>query len=312
MDFLEAIKNQYWKNQLLATKINSIRNFKTKELNTFNGKYINKDSKYFTHNKDPFKFKSKIVDNNFYSIYSILETLNYDANLVYAEHGLFLGNYFQGKLLNSWVKEVVTFSKFRKKIIESKGLIANPIGPYIHYVDSYATKIIEEDYILVILKHSGTNQNMTTNQIFEEHILDIQRIYGKKVIVQLHPNDISLTKDFSNEVFWTSCGFKRDPAFLLRQKSLISHADMIITDFIGTHLGYCEYLNKEVIRIDSIFDTQFKIANKNDAYEFKLSQCDFKKSQIDLIEKNMPLGEVAQSSKYKNTIEQLWGFEYLK
>jgi hypothetical protein len=312
MDLLEVIKDKYWENQFLATKINLIRNFKTKEINTFNGKYINEYSKYFTYNKDPFKFKSKIVDNNFYSIFTILETLNYNASQVYAEHGLFLGNYFQIKLLNSWIKEVVTFSKFRKKIIESNGLIANPIGPYIHYVESYATKIIEEDYILLILKHSGTNQNMTTNQIFEEHILNIQRIYGNKVIVQIHPNDISLIKDFSKEVFWTSCGFKKDPDFLLRQKSLISHANLIITDFVGTHLGYCEYLNKEVIRIDSIFDTQFKIANKNDAYEHKLSQCDLKKSQIDLIEKSMPLGEVAQSSNYKNIIEELWGFEYLK
>jgi hypothetical protein len=312
MDFLELLKNYYWKNRISATTINYIRNYKKTELDTFKGLYLDKKSKYFTSNNDPFKFKSKIVDNNFYSIYSILETLNYDTNLVYAEHGLFLGNYFQGKLKNSWIKEVVTFSSFRKKIIESNGLIANPIGPYIHYVDSYATKIVEEDYILVILKHSGTNQNMTTNQIFEEHILDIQRNYGKKVILQLHPNDISLTKNFSSEVFWTSCGFKRDPDFLLRQKSLIRDADIIITDFIGTHLGYCEYLNKEVIRIDSIFDTQFKVANKNDAYELKLSQSDFKKSQIDLIEKNMPLGEIAQSSKYKNIIEELWGFEYLK
>ena len=99
MDVLEILKNYYWQNRITATAVNYFRNFNKTDLNGFNGLYINEKSNYFKFSTDPFKFKSKIIDNNFYSIYSILEKLNYDASRVYAEHGLFLGNYFQEKLM---------------------------------------------------------------------------------------------------------------------------------------------------------------------------------------------------------------------
>jgi capsule polysaccharide modification protein KpsS len=75
------------------------------------------------------RFRSRVIDNNWYSGDHVIEAIGEDPDSVLLEHGLHLGNYYHKYLERSVINRVITFSDFRSKLLESINKEAVPIGP---------------------------------------------------------------------------------------------------------------------------------------------------------------------------------------
>lgn len=178
----------------------------------------------------------------------------------YVEHGLYLGaaaneaNFYRKNF-----KNVITFSKYRTEIIKKVntniGIIA--IGPYINYAISKNDEFILNERckngktLLVFPQHSTDNISVEfdINQMIE----NIERIKNKHdfktILVCLYFKDIINGKDadyIKKGYTVVTSGYKEDPLFLARQKTFLLMCDGVLTNNIGTYVGYAVFYNKPV------------------------------------------------------------------
>ena len=207
----------------------------------------------------PYYPNDKVTDNNYYGISNALkEYMHYKGDLdAYIEHGVFLGSVIP-KNERLWnISRIITFSENRKKFLLQGGigLPIIKIGPYIHYAKDFLneeelkhTKAKIGKTLLVFPSHSI--KNVTADYDIQEFItfINSKRNDFDTVLVSLYWLDalneeiVSLYRN-SNCVIVTA-GNRFDVCFLSRLKSLIKLADMTISNAVGTHIGYCIYLNR--------------------------------------------------------------------
>jgi hypothetical protein len=175
------------------------------------------------------------------------------------EHGLFLGGFVLNSLLNRLLINVhVTFSDYRKEILVGKFAAKRieKIGPYIHYMRPYLNDAKHKDLkcklgktLLVFPSHTipGVEQDFDS-KCFIEEIISIRDQYSfDTVLICFYWNDIqnNFFQKFEGFGFLFSCaGHRYDDNFLRRLRTLIELSDSTISNKMGTHLGYCIYLNK--------------------------------------------------------------------
>ena len=156
----------------------------------------------------------------------------------------------------------VTFGKFRKNIL--RRYYDTPIfevGPYIQYATPYysddkmkAWKTKLGKTLVVFPMHSTDDSELSYSE--QEYINKIKKIavcYDSVLVCMFWWNlDTPIVEAFRKEGFIvSSAGYREDPMFLRRQRTIIEIADHIVTDAIGTHVGYCYKLGKIVEIIDS-------------------------------------------------------------
>lgn len=136
------------------------------------------------------------------------------------------------------------------------------IGPYIHYASNYYSeeqirRVKEKNgkTLLVFPPHSYESSSLDYDlQLFVDKVMEN---YGKSfetVLVSgywlnLNHKIYELFEKRGAKI--VSAGARFDPDFLRRLKTIISLSDMVIGNDIGTHIGYCLYLNKPFHKISS-------------------------------------------------------------
>jgi len=209
----------------------------------------------------PYCPREFILESNFYGNLSSLKKYSGVQSIgkgITMEHGLMYGNYVQNWYRYKTVKKILTFNKTRVSVIENTVCkTAIDIGPYIHYAEN----LLDEKRLTSLKKELGrtllffpihsTKEGCNTYDIKTQikDILKIKSKYGiETVLVSIHHYDI-LHFNYHEEyekagfrVICSGCGYDLD--FLARQKTIISLADLTISNAVGTHTGYCIYLNK--------------------------------------------------------------------
>lgn len=206
-------------------------------------------AKYLTQN---------ILDNNYYGIGSSLSKyVDSNKNInAFIEHGYIFGN-FVDLNCNKWHTEnIITFGNVRKTHLQSKtekNIIT--IGPYIHYAEDYLNNC---DYsrlkqqlgkmLLVIPVHGPTGGSFIYDRdIIINNINQIKSEYDT-IGICLFYSDVrnkELLNYYVQKGFKVFCaGYKYDWNFLSRLKTIIKLSDYTVSNYPGTHTGYCVYLNK--------------------------------------------------------------------
>lgn len=226
----------------------------------------------------PFYPIVKTKDSNFYGYgYSIMRYANCTCLPYSLEHGLHYANFIPKKFFYKTTKHIMTFSFERKKIIQSsinKKII--PIGPYIHYAKHYLTKqdiiCIKRKFgrILLVFPSHSTLEHTVDSHVneFVSHVLYFKKKYDfDSVFVSLYFRDIQnsdLVKAYEKVGFHVVCsGHLYDPFFISRLKSIIALSDYTISNTVGTHLGYCIYMNKPHYILSNADNTDFIQSNDN-------------------------------------------------
>ena len=189
-------------------------------------------------------------------IYGIWHNLYADligSNVKYSpavEHGLIFGDEVLMDTLGTSRSCISTFSSFRKKIIQK--YINKPVflvGPYINYADGYyseeRTHALKEKLgkvLLVFPMHSTDDSALSVREeLFVKGIKEIGKKFDTVIINAFWWNiNDSLIEKLESEGCHISCaGFRDDPFFLSRLKTLLDIADFAVGDGVGTHIGYC-------------------------------------------------------------------------
>lgn len=187
------------------------------------------------------------------------------------EHGFifssFVSDYYTPKNV------LLTFSDYREQLIKRKytdALNIVKIGPYIHYAESLlsfselnALKKNLGKTLLVFPFHSidGVLSSFDTNTFIEEvkkykidHNFDT-------VVVCLYWKDIQIgrAKEYMEQGYKvTTAGHIYDMFFLNRLRSIIEISDFVISNELGTYIGYCLSLNKQIRLINQKSDFEIE------------------------------------------------------
>jgi len=226
------------------------------------------------------------------------------------EHGIHLeagvSNYLHGS--------IAVMGNDRKKCIRNTfpDMPIFKLGPYIHYTqpfyDDYQFSEIKNRWrnTLLIIPHHSCEGGSYEYDI-DSFVKKIINTYAKQfntVVACLY------WKDFDTELYHVltsygveivTAGYRWDSNFIKRLKTIISFSDFVISNSIGTHIGYCIYLDKPLLYIDTqekVFgrDVTPHSACENTAYDYLIVE--FPK-QKDIIEQ-------------KALCAHYWGFDEIK
>ncbi len=168
----------------------------------------------------------------------------------YVERPLISNIYTFGSVRNKYITQYLDDKNLKRKVIE--------VGPYIlgakNFYDEETLSDLKKKIgrmLLVYPQHSIENSNVEyeIDDLIEEiksksSVFDsvFVCLYWKDIL--LHPNYV---ERYEKEKFVVvSNGHRSDPMFLSRQKDLIMLSDMMMTNGLGTHIGYSICLNKPV------------------------------------------------------------------
>jgi hypothetical protein len=263
-------------------------------------------------------------DFNYYGIGHILKK-HFDISESSVEHGFVLGSYVQKHLLNYLsIKSLFTFSEYRETFINEKNpsIVVHKIGPYI----AYAPPIYSADLLKISKKKLGK-----VLLVFPVHtLLDTETKYDRKKFVDII-KEKSLLYDTvivcgywadilkGNLLNYKECGFKIvcaghsfDPYFLSRLKYIINLSDTVITNSIGTHIGYSMFLGKHTVVIRQRLDNEAL----NDTKEFSTRTIEEVNSMREVENQLFKVFEgsefeIANTEIQKKTVSNLFGFKYV-
>lgn len=199
-----------------------------------------------------------VKDSNFYGQnfwikkYADIQHLN--ASI---EHGLYYGDYIPYSSYCKTIKKIITFSLLRKQVLMKLNKPVITIGPYIHYVPS----LLKDEEQLSIRNNHGrillfipthTTREGGMKYDVDENIRTLKVLAEEKefdtIWVCMYYYDIlhsDLSRQYEQAGFTiVTAGHKLDLNFLCRLKSIISLADYTVSNFVGTHVGYCIYMQK--------------------------------------------------------------------
>jgi len=238
-------------------------------------------------------------------------------------HGIILADQYCPHDIDNDLPCLIVFSEHSKNIFSkytNKEII--PIGPYIHYADSLLTKnkyLYERKRLgktlLFFPSHSSTYGTVLHENY--DHLEDIRKISMDfdTVRVCLHWFDVKscFYHQYQNLGWDIVCaGHETNHLFLSRLKSIIECSDFVISESIGTHLGYAIYLNKPVMVVNPFVSA--KITDK--ALEDNVTQ-----DKIDEVRMNPFIEKAAKlfsnysdkiTQEQNNFVEKYWGLSLTK
>ncbi|MDR5637928.1 hypothetical protein RHH25_00735 [Thermosynechococcus sp. PP42] len=193
--------------------------------------------------------------------YGISHTLKKYANIslqkklmATIEHGLYLSDTVWDADLSPSASGIVTFSKYRERIISKyTDKKVFPVGPYIHYANLINSEKLEElkaklgRTLLFFPAHSthwieAQFEHLETIEVLKNLSASFDSILVCFYWKDYKPNIFSLYR--KHNFYCTTAGHIFDWNFLSRLKSVISLSDFTASNTIGTHVGYCVYMQK--------------------------------------------------------------------
>lgn len=215
-------------------------NFKNKNRDFFDYKLLSKDYPVCNLRGED--------NNNFYGHQIILEKYFNKRLRGVIEHGIYFGETILEEAYTK-SKIIYTYSAYRKNVLEKKiDKKIEILGPYIKYADQYycveklnQIKANLGKVLLIFPSHSVDKVNSQFNiKDFIQKVLNYSQNYDT-VLICMYWKDINLKRDhiyIKHGFKIVTAGHRSDPKFLNRLKSIIYLADMVITNDIGTHVGY--------------------------------------------------------------------------
>lgn len=200
----------------------------------------------------------KYKQNTHYGLSKIIKEyagIEYQKELLATiEHGIYLGGGVWDVDLPETAKGIITFSKYREKIISrytNKKILT--IGPYIHYanlIDNQKLQIIKQKLGKTLLFFPAHSSHRVKAKFDHSELI--------RLLVELSKNfDSTLVcfywKDYDPRIVslylahgfhCTTAGHMFDWNFLNRLKSIIYLSDITASNATGTHVGYCIYMRK--------------------------------------------------------------------
>lgn len=277
----------------------------------------------------PFAPVERVIDNNLYGyVHQIKNFAGTKKDLRgYIEHGLFWGGMVHQDEKNWHYKRIYTLSNRRKEDIAKKisGKDIVTFGPYIHYATPLFTeearkKLKKElgKVLLVFPSHSVKNVDAVFD--LEQFIAEINlRKKGfDTVLISMYFIDAQnekLVAAYKKEGFKiVTSGHKFDNYFVARQRTIIELADMTMSNEVGTHVGYCIYLQKphyifsqKIDKVAISAHEQMRIDTVSEPNDFKRELAQ-KESFKALFGKYEELISEAQHAKCAD----FWGFDCIK
>lgn len=297
-----------------------------KHTEIFNIDTLSKDIPYFPH--------SKHKDSNLYGHYC---TLKYYTGLkcfdFLIEHGLYIGSHVPYATYLKTTKRIITFSKNREDHLRSAG-IDKPIltiGPYIHYAETLLSdlelrelKASHGKILTVFPSHSSEGYNVNTNhkkflQVIENISEDFDSVFICVYFKDIQEN--KHIKEYVNRGYKiVTAGHRYELNFLSRLKAIIELSDYTLSNTVGTHTGYCIYLNKPhyifnqtvsytdekgkvskeyrtEYEIEQMVSEQVEIANAFKEYKPKIT-----KTQRKVVEKYWGISEIKSKEELRSQI----------
>lgn len=245
------------------------------------------------------------------------------------EHGIVYTDYCQGVVrAHEYVPSIVA-SRYRVNVLKKQKYYngAYAIGPYIHYAKSLLSK--EElqsekerlgKTLLVFPSHSieGLVSKFKIDSFLDE-IDKISKNYDS-VRICMYYKDVTLNRNIpyqkrGYEV--VTAGHFYDYNFLPRLRSIIETSDMTMSNEIGSHLGYCIYLNKPHFLSNSSNVEHIGEKNGENVEAMVENAKKFQKTlknnenKPKIIQEFSTYDEKINKSQYK-LISYLWGFDEVK
>lgn len=272
-----------------------------------------------------------VIDNNLYGLsYCLKKYAGIDTSKGLnstIEHGVFFGNLVREDDFLYKVDNIITFGTRREKHLQAGRINKNiiPIGPYIHYAepllsneDFQQTKAKLGKVLLVFPSHSIVG--VAANYCFDSFIAEIEKVRKDfdTVLVSLYwidaMNSVLVKKyeDLGYKI--VTSGHRYDLCFLSRQRSIIELSDYTMSNNLGTHVGYCIYLNKPhyIFRqsVSGVAKNE-KIKKHADAVRNELQQisCDdefaegsayFNKRELEI------------TKDQRRIVDEIWGISHIK
>ena len=302
----KLLKDSVWMNTLynLMYKVKNKKSFfaiqeNRKNMSIFNCKDLAAPIPYY-----PLEF---VKDSNYYGqnfwIKKYTGLQHIDVSI---EHGLYYGDYIPYSSYCKTVKKILTSSLVRKKVLEKLNKPVVTIGPYIHYVPyllaESEVQAIRETYGRILLflpthttREGGRKYDAETN-------VGMLKAFAKEngftsVFVCMYYYDIlhsDLATVYEQAGFnVVTAGHRLDLNFLCRLKSIIGLADYTISNFVGTHVGYCIYLKKPHWIMNPV--------------DFSAMPKDF----VEITEAFLSFSDVITQKQY-DVVAKYWGFDQLK
>lgn len=221
------------------------------------------------------------------------------------EHGMYFGqNKSKVGFEEEWdLGSILTYGNSRIELLKDLYPDYNIIGvgPRIHYADmdvnyynELKAKINPQYRTMALYPEHCTYDDLSSYdiQLFVKKAFAIAKeINAKNILLSLHPADFAngiddkFRQENMNLIVVT--GGHDQIQFLPRLKAIMSHADLIYSNAIGTHVGYSVYLNKpNIIDLESnqkqygkAFDKEQKefarVFDENISLTLKKEQIDF-------------------------------------
>jgi hypothetical protein len=261
-------------------------------------------------------------DNLYYGISSFLKEYSGYNGIIdaYIEHGIFFGSFLPPDEKHIFSKSVICMGNRRQKqlenLIESKVV---SIGPLIYYAKDFLQlkdfNILKNKLGKVLLlfpSHSVKHEKLNMN--VDEFIKKCSSLFDNydTIMVCLYWLDI---KNFAHlyinkGIKVVSAGNLNDVNFMYRLKTIIKLSDYVVTDVVGTHVGYCVCLNKVVW----IIPGNTILANLVEPYK-RFQKFDYHENVIEELSNIKKVFENPQlyiSESQKNIIDDFWGLNNIK
>ena len=166
------------------------------------------------------------------------------------EHGMIFYDAIFEDTNNTAPITTSTMGPFRQEIIQKHRQIpVFVVGPYIQYAEpfykenQFATEKKKLGKTLLVFPSHSTNLSSVSldEKIYIAKINEIATEYDSVVVCSFwwNLNDPLIEMMKSSGFRVVSAGFRDDPNFLPRLKTIIRLADLAVGDSIGTNVGYC-------------------------------------------------------------------------
>ncbi len=243
------------------------------------------------------------------------------------EHGPYLGDdYAWENDINNEAKAIITFSKYREEVLKrhtGKDII--PIGPYIHYAQSY----LSEEEKKKEKKRLGKNLLVFPTHCTHWNIPEFDTRYFISEIEKLKKDFDSVRvcmywKDIEKKMHLpyinagyecVTAGFMFSSFFFSRLKNIIELSDLTVGNSIGTNVGYSIFFNKPYYHINMPV---------KQTYDPKISTIDEEQRQMILRSCNTGLNNIKKledlfssytdkiTEEQREKIDYYWGTSLVK
>lgn len=269
------------------------------------------------HSKPFFSYNLNQTSCRLYGIHTSIFNNIEDRNIYFpsAEHGLIFHNSNWSDTQKTLRACCLTFGTFRKSILQK--FYKTPIfciGPYIHYANDYYSmeqfnkkkKELGKN-LLVFPTHGTDDASITYNQSnFVDKIIELRKDFDSVSVCIFWWNiDDPIVKVLKNiGCHIVSAGYREDKHFLSRLKTIIKLSDFIIGDSIGTHVGYCLYLNKPFSYFSNDTCVKYTSLGSQDNQ-------DFINHHINILKK-LFLNSTHITQEQRDIANYYWGFDQIK